>query len=632
MAAAPARLGQIARSTGLLVLAIPFALLLSSTFDIAWVPIWVPLVLTAIAVLAAVRPSEALLVVAALTPVARYTGARWNGGVSWAETIVVAFAAGWLLHLALRPSRPGAPSSLVRPALLFAAVVGAAVLVELAVFQMRLETGGLASALWEHFTREYFFSSRAFRALHTGALLLEGLILLLAAAEASASIPGFRRRAAMMLAIGASAAAAINLLRLAEVAMRADDPLTAFGHYLMTQRINVHHADPNAAGSFFAMMLFVAAALAYTAGRTRLAWAASAVVLTFGLWITGSRAAVLCGVAAAAIVPLTRYGGSLRRSAVVWVAAVIIVAGGVLAIAYAPMRGNQRGLSDALATRSGLASTSFRMLRESPLFGIGLGDFYERSGEFSSPELLRLFPAAIHENAHNNYLQIMAEQGLLGLAAFVWTLAAAALPALRRLRDPDADALAWGLAGGVVTFLLTCVGGHPLLIAAPGFAFWMLLGVAGGASATATSIGNHTVRYVTLAAVLVIAVSIVPRANAQRRDANLEHVGIGVSGWQMSEDGVRYRWADGHAILFVPGRTAGCVVKLRSTGEGVQVELGLDGRAGNVVHVAADRWTDVRMFLPRTNRAAQFRRLDVRIVSGAADGGDRLMIGRVDPF
>ena len=61
------------------------------------------------------------------------------------------------------------------------------------------------------------------------------------------------------------------------------------------------------------------------------------------------------------------------------------------------------------------------------------------------------------------------------------------------------------------------------------------------------------------------------------------------------------------------------------------MELGLDGRAGNIVRVDAGRWTEVRMRLPRTNDAAQFRRLDLRIVDGEG-ANDRLMIGRVEPF
>ena len=66
------------------------------------------------------------------------------------------------------------------------------------------------------------------------------------------------------------------------------------------------------------------------------------------------------------------------------------------------------------------------MTASSPSFGVGIGRYYSRSGEFSSPELLESFPPAIHENAHNNFLQILAELGVVGFAVVMWLLWSAA--------------------------------------------------------------------------------------------------------------------------------------------------------------------------------------------------------------
>ena len=66
------------------------------------------------------------------------------------------------------------------------------------------------------------------------------------------------------------------------------------------------------------------------------------------------------------------------------------------------------------------------MIASRPAFGIGLGEFYQRSGEFATPELIAKFPVAVHENAHNNFLQIAAELGLIGGVVFVWLVAARA--------------------------------------------------------------------------------------------------------------------------------------------------------------------------------------------------------------
>ena len=58
-----------------------------------------------------------------------------------------------------------------------------------------------------------------------------------------------------------------------------------------------------------------------------------------------------------------------------------------------PQRGNQQGVAISTDVRIGLIQTGLRMIRTHPVFGIGLAEFYPRSAEYSSPELLAKFPA-----------------------------------------------------------------------------------------------------------------------------------------------------------------------------------------------------------------------------------------------
>src|SRR6185295_9454292 len=112
-----------------------------------------------------------------------------------------------------------------------------------------------------------------------------------------------------------------------------------------------------------------------------------------------------------------------------------------------------------------------RMIAAHPAHGVGIGQFPRRAAEFVSPALLRVFPPAAHENAHNNFLQIAAELGLVGVAAFALLLAVALRnAALGAAGDP----LRAGVYTALVAFLITCIGGHPLLIREPGYAFWLL--------------------------------------------------------------------------------------------------------------------------------------------------------------
>jgi O-antigen ligase len=69
------------------------------------------------------------------------------------------------------------------------------------------------------------------------------------------------------------------------------------------------------------------------------------------------------------------------------------------------------------------------------------------------------------ENAHNFFLQVLAESGVVGLVGLIALLAAvgAALVALLRQSDVAEARLAAGAAVGVIAFVLTWTTSHPLL-------------------------------------------------------------------------------------------------------------------------------------------------------------------------
>jgi O-antigen ligase len=520
-----------------------------------------------------------------------------------------------------------------------AAIVVASMAVQLAVVFERLGGPAFREQLAELvFEADLLMTNRRLPAVNTAGVLLEGLLLFYAAARLAERSPSFTRRAMTAVAAGAFVAAAGNVWRVLQVATRYDLSLTGFVDLASRQRINVHYGDLNAAGSYFVLTLWTTIALVLGGGHR--AWTAASAVIAAGLWITGSRTAMFAGLIAC-IVPLASAmaGVRVRRWAigVGACAAVLIAAAGFTALM--PSRGNQASLSTAFQIRVELARTAMNMVASRPLFGIGAGEFYQRTEEFSSPTLLAVFPRARHENAHNNFLQILAELGVVGFAAFIWILALAAHRTTGAIAA--GDRLMSGVAAGMLAFLLSCLGGHPLLIPEVSATFWLVLGVLScrrPSEATADTPAPRPAARLRLtrivAAVAMILIATVPlRARRQIAESNLEHVGIGLSSWRRTPDNRQYRILSGRtAAVFVPGDAGGVTLPLRAAGRSsLEVELSLDGRLANVVNVRSDDWTTVVVVVPPRDAGRRFRRVDLSVRGDVPPKGDVLLVGKVEP-
>jgi hypothetical protein len=349
----------------------------------------------------------------------------------------------------------------------------------------------------------------------------------------------------------------------------------------------------------------------------------AAACIALGLWISGSRTALFaCPVALACLGAAGARRHTTTRERIAAMLVAIVLLGAAVAAIYAPARGNQRASSVAAQVRVEMARTTVRMVSEAPVFGIGLGEFSRRAGEFISPRLLELFPVARHENAHNNFFQILAETGLSGVAVFLWLLVASLYAAARPLSIVPRDALAWSVMAGLAAYLLTCLGGHPLLTREAAYAFWMVLGIGVGhgsrsaapkpAAAAASIEWQHRVAVVVLAAIIV---SIPPRMISAKAQADFEHLGIGLSPqWETAEDGVKYRSAVSRASVFVPSDTA-FRFRVRSLSKNPErLELTLAGRLADVVLLAPDRWTDVAVPARSSRPDTRFAQMDLRIL------------------
>ena len=167
------RLSRVMSSAACGLTAAILIVIAASLFHVDWVPVLIAAGVLCLAVVAAVRPDRALLAVAAAAPLATYMLRRWNPGVAWAETLVVAFGAGWFSRRLFLRSQPSLPAALRPPLIVFVCVVLASLTVQLSVEQARLGTSEFASWMLRYFSRDYFVSGSD-RYLHAGRFCSKG--------------------------------------------------------------------------------------------------------------------------------------------------------------------------------------------------------------------------------------------------------------------------------------------------------------------------------------------------------------------------------------------------------------------------------------------------------------------------
>jgi O-antigen ligase len=219
------------------------------------------------------------------------------------------------------------------------------------------------------------------------------------------------------------------------------------------RRLRAVYGSPNNAALFLGRVLPVLVAVALVGRGKRRGWyALAAGPVALAILLTFSKGALLLGVPAALAVFLLLWHG---RRAWGWLVGLAVVgAAGFLALLRLPQIGARLGLgSDTSFFRLSLWKSALLMIRDHPLWGVGLDNFlYAYRGRYMLPEAWAE-PSLSH--AHDIVLDYATRLGLVGLAAATWMQIgfwARALP-LRKLDDPMSRALAIGLMASMVDFL-----------------------------------------------------------------------------------------------------------------------------------------------------------------------------------
>ena len=579
---------------------------------------WLPgIAVTGLALGAAFSPYNALLVIAGLGPLSATVFALLRNspmGLDFGEAMVLGVLAGWCARRVVQLRPLAIPQRFAWAAGILLLLVLASGVVEATVIWTERPDWAFSRLAQNLFTREYFIRAPTIKSTM---LFAEGVALMVMATDACGSDRLGRDRLLRMMVIGATTAALFNVTKILTSAMLRPDPWSKFLLYFATARVNIHFPDLNAAGSYFALMLFIALGFGARGG---VGPAIASVMIGAGLWMAGSRTALAAVLAGFGCGPLLMAPGRYRKLLAV-AAPLVLVVIAVAAWKLYPQGRNATG-SDALAFRVLMGKAAIDMISAHPFFGVGPGHFVELSGP-------------VQNNAHNNFLQIAAELGIPAvlLFAFVTWFAVQA-----SWREAETWGPARGLSLGLAVFLATCLAGHPLLVSGAAYPFWMALGLA--VCFQPAPALSRRIRRVGVSAILIIAATLPFRISAAVRNADVEHSSVGFSNWQQASDGSRYRWAGGHAWFFVAPAARSVRIPMR-LGPGapavVEVRLFLDGTEANRVLLRqGDEVRTVRLNLLR-RAITPFARIDLEsripgiekpLDARPTDSGGILMVGR----
>ena len=284
-------------------------------------------------------------------------------------------------------------------------------------------------------------------------------------------------------------------------------------------------------------------------------------------------------------------------------AGVVLAVGAAIFLVFGTRGGTQ---SLAVSIRWVFLQTTLRMLFAEPAFGVGIGQYNLWSAHFAPPELFKLWRP---DNAHNNLAQIAGELGLIGLTTFLIVLAVSL-----RSRIAAANSLRWPLIAGVATFILTWLGGHPLLIPEVAYPFWITLGVA--AAFVAADFKGHVPAGLVGVAVALLLVSIPFRVGAKSGQLDMSRVTYGISAKQLMTSRARF---------FVPASASRVEFPLRARGasdhEPVEIDVFVDGSASDAITLTDRNWRKTPIDLSGDS-SRRFHQIDLRIRPDTLDNLD----------
>lgn len=216
-------------------------------------------------------------------------------------------------------------------------------------------------------------------------------------------------------------------------------------------------------------------------------WQIVAIVIFIAILLTTKRAHLVFGLASCLVVYLLLNHGKGFGAVIKMVSfAICVLVVFCIAAQFVP---ELAGVVDRIQGakidegRSSYYGVCLDLFASSPFLGHGWGSFTAALYQSGVSDVVRLIRQGnLSQNAHNVYLQLLAEEGLVGFLLFmsfaISALGCSVRSALTSCRNRDGSRGLYALSGGVqVFFLLYCITGNPLYDLAE-YTVYLLLGVA----------------------------------------------------------------------------------------------------------------------------------------------------------
>jgi O-antigen ligase/lipoprotein NlpI len=142
-------------------------------------------------------------------------------------------------------------------------------------------------------------------------------------------------------------------------------------------------------------------------------------------------------------------------------------------------------ISSSFGRRIAIWKFTTLMIRDNPLLGSGLGTFEYNTLKyqakfFEQGQNRTIYPYGFAEKAHNEYLQLWSELGIIGLSIFIWLVVSYfnyGIKMLQKTKDDYRQGILIGLMGAVVAILVDSIFGFPFHLPASIILFWVVLGL-----------------------------------------------------------------------------------------------------------------------------------------------------------